>query len=213
MQQPLSQHLSEVLREEASAPGLRLNQLLGRTEGRGLYLVVIILCLPFVAPLSLPGLSTLMGAVVVLLMSRLALGKTAALPAFLGERPLPRGTRHRILTGSIRLLSLLEKFIRPRRTRWMSLHPVRVGNQLLIVLLALLLALPLPSPPFFLSNSLPGCAIILLAASVMEEDGVLIWLAYVMAAVNFAFFFLIGKAVAAFFVHGWNTVSQYLFNP
>jgi hypothetical protein len=34
-----------------------------------------------------------------------------------------------------------------------------------------------------------------------------------MAAVNFAFFFLIGKAVAAFFVHGWNTVSQYLFNP
>ena len=55
----------------------------------------------------------------------------------------------------------------------------RLLHALLILFLALLLALPLPSPPFFGSNALPSYAIILLAISMMEEDGMVIWLGYV----------------------------------
>src|SRR5450759_789945 len=63
MNQPLSQSLAEILRED-SAAGLTLNRLLERTQGRGLFLVIILLCLPFIVPVSLPGLSTLMGSII-----------------------------------------------------------------------------------------------------------------------------------------------------
>jgi hypothetical protein len=55
--------------------------------------------------------------------------------------------------------------------------------------------LPLPAPPFFFTNSLPSYAIILLAASMMEEDGVLIWAAYALVLANIIFFGLIAGAI------------------
>ena len=63
----------------------------------------------------------------------------------------------------------------------MSRRSARFANAMLMVVMACLLALPFPSPPFFFTNSLPCYAIILLAASMMEEDGVTIWIAYAVA--------------------------------
>jgi len=57
----------------------------------------------------------------------------------------------------------------PRRTAWMSWRIARLGHALLIVFMAFLLTLPLPSPPFLGSNALPSYGIILLAVSMMEE--------------------------------------------
>jgi len=65
----------------------------------------------------------------------------------------------------------------------------------LIVLLALLLALPLPTPPFFGSNALPSYGIILVAISMMEEDGVFILAGYVMSAVAVGYFVVLGQMV------------------
>ena len=213
MNQPLSQRLAEILREESGTTGLTLNRLLARTEGRGIFLVIILLSLPFVVPLSLPGLSTVMGGIILLLSLRLALGKSPRLPAFLGERTLPPGVQQRAVGGSVKFLRWLEKFIRPRRTRWLATRPARLANTLLLAALALLLALPLPSPPFFFSNSLPAYAIILIAASMMEEDGVLIWIAYAMVLVNVVFFVLVGGAIAATLAHGWEALLKYFSAP
>ena len=209
--QPLSQSLAEMLREDSAA--LTLNRLLERTQGRGLFLVIILLCLPFIVPVSLPGLSTVMGSVILLLSLRLALGKSPRLPAFLGERVLPRGMQQRAVVGSVKFLRWLEKFIRPRRTRWLATRPARLANTLLLAALALLLALPLPSPPFFFSNSLPGYAIILIAASMMEEDGVLIWIAYAMVLVNIVFFALVGGAIVTAIAHGWEALLKHFSSP
>ena len=209
MNQPLSQRLAEILREESGPAGLTLNRLLARTEGRGIFLVIILLCLPFVVPVSLPGVSTVMGGIILLLAIRLAQGKSPRLPAFLGERTLPPGVQQRAVGGSVKFLRWLEKFIRPRRTRWLATRPAVLANTLLIAALALVLALPLPSPPFFFSNSLPAYAIILIAASMMEEDGVLIWIAYAMVLVNVIFFALVGGAIVAALAHGWEALLKY----
>ena len=209
MNQPLSQSLAEILREDSGPAGLTLNRLLERTEGRGIFLVIILLCLPFIIPASIPGLSTLLGSIILLLSLRLALGKTARLPAFLGERTLPRGVQQRAVGGSVKFLRWLEKFIRPRRTRWLGTHPAKLLNTLLIAALSLLLALPLPTPPFFFSNSLPAYAIILLAASMMEEDGVLIWIAYAVVLANVVFFVLVAGTIAAAIAHGWELLVKY----
>lgn len=213
MHQPLSQQLAEILREESGSPGLTINRLLARTEGRGIFLVIILLCLPFVVPVSLPGVSTVMGGMVLLLTLRLALGKSPRLPAFLGERALPAGGQKRVLNASMKFLRWLEKYIRPRRTPWLSARPAVLANTLLMAVLALVLSLPLPSPPFLFSNSLPAYAVILLAASMMEEDGVLIWVAYAVVLGNIIFFTLLSGAIVATLAHGGAALLKYFSGP
>lgn len=181
MEEALSQRLAGMLTAKGHPGGVTLNQLLERTEGRGYYLVVILFALPFVIPFALPGISTVFGAAIALLSLRLALGRTPRLPRWMGDRRLSPEFQKRLLAGSIRFLRGVEKLVRPRRTPWMSSPPARFANALLMLVLAVLLALPFPSPPFFFTNSLPSYALILLAASMMEEDGLTIWIAYALA--------------------------------
>ena len=64
--------------------------MLERTEGRGFYLVVILLGLPFIVPVSIPGVSTVLGLVGVVIELSLAVAETARLPKFMGEPPTAR---------------------------------------------------------------------------------------------------------------------------
>ena len=56
--------------------------------------------------------------------------------------------------------------------------------------------LPLPSPPFLGSNALPSYGIILVAVSMMEEDGVMIWFGYLASLVATAYFVIMGGLIA-----------------
>jgi hypothetical protein len=65
----------------------------------------------------------------------------------------------------------------------LATRSARTANACLLAFMALLLALPFPPfPP--LTNSLPCYCIILLAASMMEEDGIAIWWAYLLCLVT-----------------------------
>src|SRR5258706_4982636 len=71
-------------------------------------------------------------------------------------------------------------WVGPGPTRWMPPRPALFINPLLMPIMVLLLAMPSPPlPP--LTNALPCYCIILLAASMMEEDGVTIWFAYALS--------------------------------
>lgn len=191
--EPLSQSLARILHRD---PGhLTANRVIVGTEGRRLYLVMILFSLPFVAWVSIPGMSTVLGPMIGLLALRLALRKTPRLPKFLGDRVLPPKLKTVILAGGMKFCRLLEKFVRPRRTVWMSWRLAHITNALLIVFNAALLALPLPSPPFHGSNALPCYAIILLAVSMMEEDGMMIWFGYFASAVSTAYFVFFGALI------------------
>lgn len=194
--EPLSQSVARVVAGDAASESLTANQLIERTQGRGFYLVFVLLSLPFVAWVSVPGMSTVFGPTIGFLALRLAFGKTPHLPARFGDRELPPKVRRAILGGGLRFLRFLEKGVRPRRTVWMTWPIARMGNALVIVFMAFLLALPLPSPPFFGSNAVPSYAIILLALSMMEEDGVMIWVSYVASVMACGYFVLLGGLIA-----------------
>ena len=197
MHEPLSQSLAQIL--EGSPSGITLNQLLERTEGRGVYLVIILLALPFIVPVSIPGFSTVLGLSVALLSLRLAFGQTPRLPRFMGERQLSPAFQKRILSGGVKFLRFVEKLVKPRRTPWMSTRPARFFNALLMTFMGLLLAVPFPPlPPF--TNSLPCYSIILLAASMMEEDGVTIWIAYAVSAGTIVYLVIIAEVLQHAFV-------------
>lgn len=208
--EPLSQSLVRLMESGGVQPAVTANQLLEHTEGRGSYLVMLLLALPFVAWVSVPGMSSLVGLIVGLLALRLMRNQPPRLPRVLGDRPLSPKVRQAILRGGLKFCRLLERFVRPRRTLWMRWRAVGVLHALGILLMAVLLALPLPSPPFFGSNALPSYAIILLAVSMMEADGVMIFAGYVAALVAVAYFVIFGELVRHHLVEWWGLLLRLL---
>lgn len=189
-----------------------MNGLLSKTDGRGVFLLIITICLPFLLPTPFLGLSTPMGLIMVALALRHALELPPRLPKRIGDRVLPDGFKRRVLGGSVRMLERLERWVRPRRDQWLSSHASRWINCGIVAVLAFMLCLPLP--PFIpFTNSVPAIAIILICLSMMEEDGVLIWYAYVAVLGNIAFFsvlfFSIGK-ILMYWREIWEMIKSHL---
>ena len=199
--EPLSQRLAHILAANGEAGGVTLNQLIDRTEGRGVFSILILLSLPFVGPVSIAGMSTPFGVAIALIALRVARRRPPHLPKRIGDRPLPARLK-KVVRGGVKFLRFLEKIVKPRPVAWMGWPKAQAGNALLLVFMAVLLALPLPPiPPF--TNALPSYAIILVAASLMEEDGLMIWAGYAASlgtVVYFAFWAgFIGTHLAKWF--------------
>ena len=206
---PLSQSLAGII-ERHESDHLTLNQLIERTEKRGLFLVFILLSLPFGNPIPLPGLSNIIGFVLLILSLRLALQRPALLPKFLGDRVLPKSKIELILRSSVRVLRWMEKLVRPRGTDWMTWPIAQSANALVIAFMAMLLMLPIP-PVVPFSNSFPATAIILLALSMMEEDGLLIWAGYAMALLTTGYFISMAGIIVRFFTRYTGSFFQWLY--
>ncbi|PYK99282.1 MAG: exopolysaccharide biosynthesis protein [Verrucomicrobia bacterium] len=176
----LSQSLSLILADMGVRDRLTLNELIQRTELRGVYLLMILLSLPFISPIPLPGLSNVVGLVIVILAIQIARGRTPRLPRFIGERAVSHERMEAVLRASGKFLEAIEKLIKPRFGHWLNSRAARRGNALLLTLLGLLLALPVP-PVLPFTNSLPAWGIIVIAISLIEKDGISIWIGYAIA--------------------------------
>jgi hypothetical protein len=188
--QPLSESLKGILGRQTDSEKLTLNLLLKKTEGRGLYLVLILLS---ILAVGLPGVSVPLGVVLMLLSLALAFERSPHLPKFLGDRSLPKSGIKTVLRASVRILRLIEKMVKPRRTPWMAWRVPKMVNGLIMAWMAFLLALPLPPVPVPFTNFFPGYSIVLVAVSMMEEDGVMIWVGYAAAGwTTFYFIFFFG---------------------
>ncbi len=171
--EPLSILLGRIL-EGAGGP-VSLSALMERTGGRGRFVLIILLCLPFTTPVPLPGVSSVIGIAIAWLVLLGAGSRPARLPGWLGRRTLSSDSLKVILTVSRRLVEGLERVVHPRRSEWLTTRWSRWLHAALMVLLAGLLTLPLPIP---FTNAAPAYALILLSLCLMERDGRLIFLAY-----------------------------------
>jgi hypothetical protein len=162
-----------------------IGAILAAMQGRGFHLLLVLICLPFLTPIPLPGLSTPFGFVVFLIGTRLALGRRPWLPRRLMERELPSGFITKLLGAATRIVRWLEVLLRPR---WRFLHEqvlFRRVSGVLIMISGLLLLLPLPVP---MSNTLPALTVVLLACAAMERDGLFFVAGCVVFVVAAAFF-------------------------
>jgi hypothetical protein len=162
-----SQELRQLAQEFADRP-TTLCEILAATQGRGFDLLLLLIGLPFVTPVPLPGFSAPFGSVVLVIGARLALGRRPWLPEKLLQRKLPPRFIARVLATASRVVRWLEVLLRPRlrflHEQWMYR---RIAGTL-IMLSGLLMVLPLPLP---LTNGLPALTVVLLAAGAMERDG------------------------------------------
>ena len=186
----LSEELIE-LRERVAERAVTIRELLYVLKGRAYMLLVILLTLPFLLPVPLPGLSTPFGLAIILICLRLALGQRPWLPKSIQRRELPAGFIPRVLDLAARVIRRLESVLSPR---WLVLTEhalIRQLHAIVMVAAAIILLLPLPIP---FSNGLPGWSILLLACGLLERDGRAIVLGYLMFALSVIYLWLFGEA-------------------
>lgn len=179
------------LRTRVAERAVTIRELLYVLRGRAYMLLVILLTLPFLLPLPLPGLSTPFGLAIVLICLRLAMGQRPWLPKSIQRREIPAGFIPRVLNLAAKTISWLERVLRPR---WLVLteHPVMLQlHAIIMVAAASILLLPLPIP---FSNGFPAWSILLLAAGLLERDGWAIVLGYAIFALSIVYLWLFGEA-------------------
>jgi hypothetical protein len=97
----LSADLADLL-VRAEGRSLTLGQLEDILQGRGFALFILLLSLPFVFPIAIPGLSVPFGLVILFMGMRIALGRKPSLPRFILGREIKYATLEKIVNCSAR---------------------------------------------------------------------------------------------------------------
>jgi hypothetical protein len=182
-----SQELGALAAQFADRP-VCLSEILAATKGRGFHLLLVLIALPFITPIPLPGFSIPFGLAVAVIGARMALGQQPWLPQKLLSRKLPAGFLKKMLSAAHRIVRILEWFLRPRL---IFLHDQLIYRRVagvLIALSGLFLLLPLPVP---FSNALPALTVLLLSASSLACDGLCFIAGCIMFAIATTFFVLL----------------------
>lgn len=183
----LSDDLRQIL-DHAAGREIAVSEIVEILHGRGLNVLAILFALPFCTPIPLPGLSTPFGVILAFLGLRIALRQQPWLPKRMLARRIPYHTLTRIVKAAQAVAVRLEKILHPRMrffNRWASFTLL---NGLVIVTSALFLTLPLPIP---FTNTFPAWSIVLLAAGMMEDDGLVITIGYLVAGAGWTYLFWI----------------------
>ena len=163
----------------------------------GLLILTAFLTIVFMIPVSIPGVSTVFGAAILLIGISRLLGRSLWLPKSIAQRVLPaEKLRAAFIRGSI-WLRRLERVSRPHRLNWLaSTGFADAVNNSGLILGALLLMAPFGLVPF--SNTLPGLALLFLAIGLLQRDGLCILFGHfanLATIVYFALLLLGGNAV------------------
>lgn len=174
-----------LVRERAGAQGLTFRELIEIVGPKGHVFLSLFLVLPFLQPIPLPGISTAFGLVIAFLGLSLALGQKPWIPERFAHRHLEGRLLLKICSGLEETTKKLERFIKPRHAWLFETTWIFRLNGVLLALHAVIMSLPLPIP---FSNFLPALVIFLFALGNLEEDGWVIFAAYLAVIANAAFF-------------------------
>jgi hypothetical protein len=186
-------HDLAAIAEHATGKTMSVAEIEAVLQGRGFATLCLILCIPFIQPIPLPGLSVAFGCAIMALGLRLAFGTAGGLPEFVKRRELDTQTLHRIIQGASKVFSYVERLFKPR-LGVMLRPPLLNFIGVSIILSGLALSLPLP-PVILFSNSFPAWSIILLSLGYLERDGLVIVIGHVVAVATWCYFAIWWEAV------------------
>ena len=165
----LGQQLADII-ERLPPDALSLGELLDVFSDEGLLLLTILLTLVFLIPVSIPGVSTVFGAAILLVGVSRLINRPLWLPQRVKHKALPAARLRPGLTAGLVWVRRMEKISRPHRLRLFIDGPGQgVINNRAFILAALLLMAPFGFVPF--SNTLPALALLLYAIGFIQRDG------------------------------------------
>lgn len=192
-----------LLQQKAKSRDLSIEEIFFTLSDKGRPLFLIFLSIPFCQPIQIPGLSLPFGLVIALIGLRLALGKQVWLPKKLASKTVCSQTLQKITDKSLVVMKKLEHLIHPR-FYWFCHSPVmEVINGIMIFILGVFLALPLPIP---LSNLTAAWSIFLLALGNLKDDGVCVFMGYLASFLTLIFFGFIIFTAEHFIWLEWNKI-------
>jgi hypothetical protein len=165
----LGEQLEAIIRNLPS-DSLTLGELLDVFGDEGLLLLSALLTLVFLIPVSIPGVSTVFGAAILLVGISRVIGRPLWLPARIRTRALPVDRLRPGLEHGMVWVRRLERISRPHRLNGVTDGRVQtLITNLAFILAAVLLMAPFGFVPF--SNTLPALALLLYAVGMIQRDG------------------------------------------
>ncbi len=196
----LSQELHALV-DELDGQDLTLGLLVDRIGDRGFGLLLLLLALPAALPLPAPGYATPFGLLIIGLAIQMIKGRQS--PWF-PERTRNRQVSYQLLAFSVRNgtlpLRVVEFLVRPRLSSLARNRAFLAGVAVTILLMACSMTLPIP-----LTNTAPSFVIFLLAAGMLEEDGLLLGFGMLLAPVAIA---IAGAAIWVAWTQGPEMVEE-----
>ncbi|QOY95367.1 exopolysaccharide biosynthesis protein [Massilia sp. UMI-21] len=184
--EPISRKLRNLVRS-LPPTGITLSELIHRVGNDGLLILAALLTLVFLIPVSIPGVSTVFGAAILLIgLSRL-FGRELWIPARMKHRTIATRKLRPVLRKALPWMHRIERVSRPDRIRWMVARgPVQHLNNAALILGAVLLMMPFGLIPF--SNTFPAVALLFLAIGLLQRDGVCVLLGHISNAATILYF-------------------------
>ncbi|MGH8197777.1 MAG: exopolysaccharide biosynthesis protein [Steroidobacteraceae bacterium] len=163
-------------------PAVTLRDLLALLGEQGLLVFCGVLAAPFLLPVTVPGMSTVLGLPMLLIGFAVMVSRVPWLPERMLNHSLPAATVRSVLQKVRGWAERFEHLVRPRLLGLTGGPAINVVNGVLVIVAVVLMMAPLPLVPFV--NSLPALAIMLLCFGMAERDGVVIALGYFMTLVS-----------------------------
>lgn len=189
------------------APTITLRELMEAIGEQGLLLICAVASLPFLIPVSIPGVSTIFGAAILMVSLAITLNRMPWLPAKILDRQMDASRLRPLLEKGAGVVSRLDRYIRPRMPGLTTGAVQNRINGMAIMASGVLLMLPLGLVPF--SNTLPGIAILLLSAGMIQRDGLTVLAGYAFMVLTVVYFsilawlaFVAGQGLSGFFSGG-----------
>lgn len=180
---------------------ITLRRLLELVGEHGLLFLCALLTIPFLIPVSIPGVSTVFGAAIILVALGITTNRMPWLPDRLMDKELDAEKLAGILRRGANVVARVEVYIRPRAQAITEGAIASRVNGLALIFAGVLLMAPLGLVPF--SNTLPAFAILLLAVGMSQRDGLVVVAGYIMIAATLVYFavlawlaFAAGKGLA-----------------
>lgn len=205
--QDTSTSLSDTLRrliKGIKGQSITLRELMDAVGEQGLLLICAVASLPFLIPVSIPGVSTVFGAAIILISLAITANRLPWLPGKILDRQLDTQKLVPALEKGVNIVSRLDRFLKPRLSALTSGAMVNRLNGLAIAVGGVLLMFPLGLVPF--SNTLPGIAILLLSTGMIQRDGMIVLGGYLFNVITVIYFgvlayaaFSAGQGIASLF--------------
>ncbi|MCF6370156.1 exopolysaccharide biosynthesis protein [Rhizobium halophilum] len=185
--------LSETLRAligRIDGKTVSLREMMAQVGEHGLLLMCALASLPFLIPVSIPGVSTVFGFAIILISLSITFNRLPWLPKRILDRRLDTTKLVPALEKGASLVSRLDAYIKPRMASFVAGRVMNRLNGLAIAFGGVLLMFPLGFVP--LSNTLPGIAILLLATGMIQRDGLIVAAGYAFLVFTAIYFVALG---------------------
>lgn len=163
------------LREQIQGDHVTVGTIIHALHDRSFGVIIVL----FALPNAVIPISWILGAPILLLAVQMAWGRQEPwLPGFMIRAKMNRETFLKVIDFAERYLSKIEGFLKPR-WNWLTTDAVERLIGLYLVVLSLVLMAPIP-----FGNALPAFGIAIIAAGLLEKDGLAIVVGSVIGALG-----------------------------